>query len=100
MLSSIFSILIIILVTFYYFIYAKPLNQIKKYVKNFEEQGYKVFVFPFNPFTFPIFQTMLKDGKNGDALKTYKEKFPKYDIIVGNIFSTPAIAFLSPDARK
>jgi hypothetical protein len=59
-----------------------------------------VYKFPFNPFNLPLFKTILNDSKKGDPFKTYKEKFFEYDIIVGNIFSNPALSFISPSARK
>lgn len=61
----------------------------------------KVYRFKCQPFKFPIFQTVLDDGKKeNDALKTFKEKFAVYDILVGNFLTSPALTFLSSKTRK
>lgn len=72
MFNYILTVVIILAVAAFYSLYIKPHKQIIKYVKDFQSQGYRVYLFPYNPFKFPIFQTILKDSEEGDALKTYK----------------------------
>ncbi len=44
---------------------------------------------------------MLKgSNQDGDGFLTFKTKFPKYDVVVGNVVNIPVISMLSPDARK
>ena len=95
MMTYIMTLLILIFVTLL-FSYIKVLRKIRKYAKQLEGSGYKVFLFPFNPFAMPCFELILKDSKSGDPFRSYKNNFVGYDAIVANVFQNPAITFLSP----
>jgi hypothetical protein len=97
MIEKILAVILIIITLGYYKFFYKPQKQIKAYIKAFEAKGFKVFTFPsYSPFKFPVHQTLLEDAKKGDALLTYKTKFADYDVIIGNSFANPIIAYLSP----
>lgn len=100
MIQYIVSILCILLASAYYFIYFKPAKRFKKYAKCFENSGFKVYSYPFNPFKISIIETIEKDSLKGDALKKFKEEYTKYDVLIGNALFTPVLVFLSPEARK
>jgi hypothetical protein len=98
--TNLITIILLLLVTFIYFLFVKPIKKINRLAKQFERNGYKVFKFPYNPLKVPFLMTMLEDGRNGDMYYTYKTKFVPYDVLVGNRFTQPAVMALSPEARK
>lgn len=100
MIEYIITIAILLSVTGFYFIYIKPLREIKRLSREFAKSGYKVYTCPYNPLNFPIFKPVLECSKEGDPMKFYKKNFSEYDIIVANLFKKPAICALSPAARK
>ena len=52
---------------------------------------------PFTPFSIPLFANLRQDAKQGDALRTMKEIYPKYDVVVSNLFNKPMLEFIHPD---
>lgn len=65
--------------------YIRPQKMIQSYKKNFEAMGYKVYLLPYNPFSFPHFDLFQRDEKkHNDALKTVKN-LTNYDVIIGNL---------------
>lgn len=100
MLSQLLSLILLLVVAAVYLLYLRPLKRIQKYVKDFERAGYKVYMFPYNPFGFSVINTLFKDSESGDGYRSFKTKFANYDILVGNALTTPVISLLSPESRK
>ena len=70
--EAIISLILLLIISGFYFLFIKPSKRAKRYVRDFERAGYKVYKFTFNPLDYPIFSTILNDSKKGDPLKTYK----------------------------
>ena len=100
MLVYLVTVLILLLSTLYYFGYVRVLKKLRRYVKQLKESGYKVYMFPYNPLGIPDLDAMMDGSKNGDTFRDFKTKFVEYDVLVGNIFQSPSLTFLSPEARR
>lgn len=100
LLKIILTIIIIIIVSFVYIFLIEPRKRINSYQKAFEKRGYRVFCFPYKPFTYPIIQTIYKDSLQGDAFYSYKNIFCNYDVLIGNQLHLPSISLFNPDLRK
>lgn len=70
--EAIISLILLLIISGFYFLYIKPSKRAKRYVRDFERAGYKVYKFKFNPLDLPLFSIMLNDSKKGDPFKTYK----------------------------
>ncbi len=65
--------LLLLLLYLAYFFYFKPKNLRKYYAKILRERGYKVYEFPFRPYTIPIYDNMLMSSElKNDALYSFK----------------------------
>ena len=53
------TIILLLLVTVIYFLFVKPIKRKNRLAKQFEQNGYKVFKFPYNPLKVPLLMTML-----------------------------------------
>ena len=90
---TLFTFLLIYLA---YSCFLKPKREIQKLKRLFEEKGFRVYSYNFNPFGFPQMDTIFRDTKVGDSFKTCKEIFPQYDVAIGNYLNRPSIQLLSP----
>ena len=72
MIEFIVTAIIAVVVLIWYSLYLQPQKKMKKYKALFEANGYKVYVHPFKFLGFPLFDTLIEDGKKGDCLRLLK----------------------------
>ena len=69
---AIISLILLLIISGFYFLYIKPSKRAERYVQYFERVGYKVYKSKFNPLDLPLLSTKINDSKKGDPFKTYK----------------------------
>lgn len=92
-------IAVAILLTLCYFsykLYIKPKKICEHYVKILKGLGYKVFTFPFQPFSVPFFQQYINSFQTkGDSFYLSKNTLKSYDVIVTNLNHYPFLVFVN-----
>jgi hypothetical protein len=94
------SLVALIAVTFYKFIY-KPKTLLKRYLREFSEKGYKVLNLNFMPFDTAIREiTFSSVDKYQDCHHLLKSEWSKYDVVLCNFIDRPYIQIVNPDLAK
>lgn len=63
--------------------------------------GYKTFIHPFRPLGSNVRDMMRRDQKlYGDSVKSFKEMYPNFDVLIGNIYNETTLELVNPDLIK